>query len=241
MKMYQVGGAVRDELLGVKSKDIDFTVVLEPHDFGMGARLDPFTVMKFNLVQMGFEIFLETPEFLTIRARFPRGHKNAGLTADFVLARKESDYTDGRRPDHVEPGTLIDDLARRDFTMNAIAKDQNGELIDPFGGIGAIRNRIIRAVGNPYDRIREDKLRLMRALRFSITKGFAIDKELFEAIKFYGPDIVDVSAERVREELTKMLNHNMVRTFYVLDAFDLLVYIDELGINFQPTLKKTVK
>jgi tRNA nucleotidyltransferase/poly(A) polymerase len=252
MEFYMVGGAVRDELLGVKSEDIDFSVVLSEFDWFAGAPLDPFDLMEIKLKDMGFDIFELRPKFLTIRAKFPKGdvsalpagmviHSLNNLTADFVLARKESDYTDGRRPDRVEPGTLEDDLARRDFTMNAIAKDDKGNLIDPFNGQRDIEMKIIRAVGDPMDRIREDKLRLLRALRFSITKGFSIDKDLMYAIGFFGPDIVDVSAERVRKELAKMFNHNMVRSFAVLDHFNLLVYINALGINFQPTMKARVK
>jgi tRNA nucleotidyltransferase (CCA-adding enzyme) len=125
--------------------------------------------------------------------------------------------------------------------MNAIAKTQYGDLIDPFNGVQDINDRIIRAVGDPMDRIREDKLRLLRALRFSITKGFDIDEELRFAIGFFGPDIVDVSAERVRDELAKMFAHDMVRSFALLDEFNLLVYIQQSGINFQPTMKQRVR
>ena len=241
MKMYLVGGAVRDELLGVHSKDQDFTIVLEPHDFGMGARLDLFTVMKFNLVQMGFEIFLETPEFLTIRARFPKDHKNANLTADFVLARKESDYTDGRRPDKVEPGTLMDDLSRRDFTMNAIAKDMNGELIDPFDGVQDIKNGVIRTVGDPHERFKEDALRIIRAIRFDVTKGFFITSNTADAMFALRHTVAGVSAERVREELTKMFNANPMRTILSLQHYDLLRIVFDMGINFQPTMKERIR
>src|SRR6476646_9063891 len=100
MKMYMVGGAVRDEILGVKSKDIDFSVVFDDADMNTHARrdgqpVDPFDLMVVKLKEMGFKVFLETPEHLTVRAQFPTGHEHAKTTADFVLARKEGKYTDG--------------------------------------------------------------------------------------------------------------------------------------------------
>jgi len=241
MEFYEVGGCVRDELLGVQSKDIDFTVVLDNEDLIASGSANPFNVMVQRLNQMGFEIFLKTPEFLTIRAKFPKGHENANLTADFVLARKESDYTDGRRPDKVEPGTLMDDLRRRDFTVNAIAKDSEGNLIDPFSGQQDINDRIIRAVGDPCDRFEEDALRILRAMRFAVTKGFKIEYETQKAMAGYVETVADVSAERVREELTKMFNVDPMRTIRILDEFEVLHVIFDMGINFQPTMKSRVK
>lgn len=240
MQMFEVGGCIRDEILGVPSKDIDFTVVLEPGDTMIAgvdlAAQDPFKFMVSRLRQMGFEIFLETPEFLTVRARFPRTktktasflpgmsqHRN--LTADFVLARKESAYTDGRRPDVVEPGTLEDDLARRDFTMNAIAKDAAGNLIDPFNGQTDISNRVIRAVGDPLERLSEDALRAVRALRFAVTKGFRIDPELADAMRrgtVLEAITNNISDERIRAELSKMFRFNTVASLLILNEYPAL-------------------
>ena len=235
MEFYMVGGAVRDELLGVKSKDIDFIVVLPPVEG------DPFRAMANRLKMMGFEVFLETPEFLTIRAKFPKGHQHSGLTADFVLARKESDYTDGRRPDKVEPGTLMDDLRRRDFCMNAIAKDAEGNLIDPFNGVQDIEKKVVRAVGDPRDRFEEDALRIMRAIRFAITKGFKIEEKTDRAISDLAHTVRGVSAERVREELAKMFNVDTNLSIRVLQEYNLLALVLDMGINFQPTMKARVK
>jgi tRNA nucleotidyltransferase/poly(A) polymerase len=244
MEFFEVGGCVRDELLGVNSKDIDFTVVLDDDDilFGQAVGWTPFEVMRFNLeATKGFKIFVETPEFLTIRAKFPKGHKHSGLTADFVLARKESNYTDGRRPDKVEAGTLLDDLKRRDFTMNAIAKDGNGNLIDPFNGVRDIEDRIIRAVGSPHKRFEEDALRIVRALRFKVTKGFDIDSKTEDAMWGLRSTVANVSAERVREELTKMFNADPMATIQTLREMDMLPVIFGMGINFQPTMKQRVR
>lgn len=237
MQMFTVGGCVRDELLGVPSKDIDFTVVLDKNDFPLATDFfgnpDPFKTMVLNLQGMGFNIFLESPEFLTVRAQFPEGDggfdvKRAGgafnigkkrLTADFVLARKESTYSDGRRPDSVQIGTLEDDLARRDFTMNAIAKDAAGYFIDPFNGRSDIERRIIRAVGDPMERLREDALRAVRAFRFAVTKDFMIEDTLKNAMR--NPDILNaivenISDERIEAELSKAFRFNTVRAGNIL-------------------------
>lgn len=248
MKLFEVGGCVRDEILGVPSKDIDFTVVLEPHDFyirdGAFSR-DPFMVMVTHLESMGFNIFLETPEYLTVRAKFPGAgytvkdnmfnrpyDKYKGMTADFVLARKESDYTDGRRPDTVVPGTLEDDLARRDFTMNAIAKDADGSYIDPFNGRDDIAARIVRAVGDPLERLREDALRAVRAIRFAVTKGFFISRspgeydfslnDALEAPVVLRAIETQISDERIREELSKMFRFDTLASIQILGDYPLL-------------------
>jgi tRNA nucleotidyltransferase/poly(A) polymerase len=253
MEMFEVGGCVRDEILGLKSKDIDFTVVLEPGEVTMFEELkifDPFDIMSHRLKAMGFEIFLETREFLTIRARFPRfsngsgfvmRQAHSGMTADFVLARRETTYSDGRRPDAVEPGTLLDDLSRRDFTMNAIAKDAHGNLIDPFNGRQDIADKVIRAVGNARDRIiGEDALRGLRALRFAVQKGFTIDQEvmLVLASDEFREAIRSVSTERQREELDKMFKVNTSKSMELLFVLNLVdTLFDNTGLRLMPTMK----
>lgn len=251
MKMFEVGGCVRDEILGVPSKDIDFAVVLENSDMpGGDGPANPFYVMRNNLKRMGFKIFLETPEFLTVRAQFPKGaapmkfqeEKNRQtITADFVLARKEAGYTDGRRPDEVVPGTLEDDLARRDFTMNAIAKDADGNLIDPFNGLADIQSKTIRCVGDPFQRFSEDALRAVRALRFSVTKGFQIHRDTAAAMEMFG--VVDalannISEERIQQELSKMFRFNTPASLRALSQFPLLTSVLFDGrVSLDATLK----
>lgn len=240
MKMFEVGGCIRDEILGVRSKDIDFSVVLE--DFGpLGPEhirfnhMDPFKYMVAELENQGFKIFLETPEHFTVRAQFPKGWKqqsledavngNAGLTADFVLARKEGTYSDGRRPDSVEVGTLEDDLARRDFTMNAIAKGTDGSLIDPFNGVEDIEARVIKAVGDPFERLSEDALRAVRALRFSVTKGFWIKEDLgfaMQSRKVLYQIANRISDERIQTELSKMFRFDTLASLNRLAEFPAL-------------------
>jgi tRNA nucleotidyltransferase (CCA-adding enzyme) len=249
MKMFMVGGAVRDEILGHKTSDIDFTVELEDQDFGsrnsssryMG---DPFVLMVAKLKHQGFQVFATTPHFFVAKAKFPKTTEFAhygGLVADFVLARKESTYTDGRRPDVVEVGTLHDDLARRDFTMNAIAKDTDGALIDPFNGREDIDRRVIRAVGDPLVRLQEDALRAVRALRFSVTKGFTIQWELAHAMEVLSVlDAIkdNISDERIMAELSKMLRFDTLKSLEALNKFPQLTRAMFDGkVNLDATMK----
>jgi tRNA nucleotidyltransferase/poly(A) polymerase len=209
-KFYLVGGAVRDQLLGKVSKDLDFTVECPSYEAMREAVIarcggDPLCVK------------VDKPEFVTIRAVHP---ELGGV--DFVLARKDGTYSnDGRRPDFVEIGTLADDLARRDFTVNAMARDDDGNLIDLFGGANDLANRVLRCVGNTQKRMTEDSLRMLRALRFSLTKGFTLAPEL-EAFML-SPDNVDllanISIERVREELVRCFDFDTLETLRMLEKF----------------------
>jgi len=257
VEIFEVGGCIRDEILGLPSKDIDFSVVLSESEKALifQRNQSPFDFMANSLVDMGFKIFLETPEYLTVRAQFPTGNpKNtsvgyqrngkstSGLTADFVLARKESDYTDGRRPDVVVPGTLEDDLARRDFTMNAIAKDSEGNFIDPHNGRQDIAQGAIRAVGDPFERLTEDALRAVRALRFSVTKDFYIARNLRFAME--SAAVLDairdkISDERIQQELSKMLRHDTMESLCAFRQFPALTAAMFSGsVNLDATMKQ---
>lgn len=204
IKLFEVGGCVRDEILGVPSKDIDFA-----------AEAPSFAAMKEEMAIQGFRIFQESPQFFTIRAKFP----DKPLVADFVLCRKEEGFSNGRHPDKVEAGTILDDLARRDFTVNAIAKDvDSGELIDPHGGIRDLGAKKLRAVGNAEERFREDALRCLRALRFAITKQLEIDAAIWRAFDLpeLPPLLGAVSVERKREELGKAFAANSLEAMRLL-------------------------
>lgn len=258
MKMFMVGGACRDEIMGRASSDIDFTVVLEPDEVpapGTAINFDPYEFMNDELERQGFKIFLRTPEFLTTRAQFPREltednftlpasvfQRRNGLTADFVLARKESGYSDGRRPDKVEPGNLLADLSRRDFGMNAIAKSDTGEFIDPFHGVQDINDRVIRAVGNAFDRLTEDALRAVRALRFSVTLGFRIDHELkfaMESLAVLDAIKAKIADERIKDELNKMFRAGTLESLNALSAFPALTAAMFDGrVNLEATMKQ---
>jgi tRNA nucleotidyltransferase/poly(A) polymerase len=236
----EVGGAVRDKFLGVNSKDVDF-VAVPTQKFDTAD--DAFNALVAHLKETGFKVFLETPQFFTVRVQVPDGHplKERTNVADFVLARKDGPSSDGRRPDFVVPGTLMDDLQRRDFTVNAMAI-LDGELIDPFGGKQDLENDLLRFVGNPTDRIAEDGLRVMRALRFHITKGFDIDADTWDAVNsdFGAEMLMKVSVERIYDELEKMFLANTVFTMETLSDVrsNLKKAIFRDGLRLQPTLKK---
>jgi tRNA nucleotidyltransferase/poly(A) polymerase len=237
----EVGGAVRDSFLGVKSKDVDFVAIPRSLEFHRDAN-DAFKNLVAHLKWCGFKVFLETPEFFTVRAQVPDGHplKHRTNVADFVLARKDGPSSDGRRPDFVLAGTLMDDLERRDFTVNAMARLDN-ELIDPFGGRQDLQDNLLKFVGNPTDRIAEDGLRVMRALRFHITKGFDIDADTWDAVNsdFAAEMLSKVSVERIREELEKMFLVNTVATMETLSTVrcNMKNAIFRDGLRLMPTLK----
>lgn len=226
MRKYLVGGAVRDMLMG-----------REPHDFDYTVEADSFESMKNELSAEGYRLFMVNEDYLTIRA-----HKD-GQVSDFVLARDESQstYSDGRRPDSVKPGTILDDLARRDFRMNSVAIDEAGNYIDPYNGQQDIVDRAIRCVGNIRDRMEEDGLRALRALRFSVTLGFFIDpyiKFVVNDPKFVDNHLANVSIERVQQELEKMFKFNTVESMRLLHEYHWIrnyVFKDTLWLL--PTLK----
>lgn len=245
----EVGGAVRDKFLGVDSKDVDFVAVPENPDMFVNAE-SAFTTLCVHLKLKGFKgfetnngDFIKKPEFFTVRAQVPDGHplKERTNVADFVLARKDGPSSDGRRPDFVLPGTLMDDLQRRDFTVNAMAI-LNGELVDPFGGRSDLEAGLLRFVGDPTQRIAEDGLRVMRALRFMVVKGFDMHEDTWDAINsdFAAEMLTKVSTERIREELEKMFFSNTMWSMRVLNDLNPEVQnaIFRDGLRLMPTLKK---
>lgn len=221
VNLYLVGGAVRDKIRGVESKDFDFAVEAPSYE-----------LMRQWITGHGFEIFVDSPKYFTIRARIPAGFswkfadmELQGQTFDFTLCRKERGYSDGRHPDVVEVGTIYDDLARRDFTMNAIALSASGEFIDPFGGITDIENKWICCVGtSPWDmeqRLEEDGLRVLRALRFSIQLGFNIDGIIESFIHRDASKVLNkISDDRIRDELGKMFKIDPYNSIHILGYYD---------------------
>jgi tRNA nucleotidyltransferase/poly(A) polymerase len=222
-KLFKVGGCVRDELLGLSSKDIDFTFFL----YNLEQTVEHgFSDMEQWMTERGFQIFLSTPDMFTIRAKFPKGDPNEGLVADFVMARKETGYKPGTRQPILVLGTLEDDLIRRDFTLNAMAVSEDGELIDLFGGQEDLKNKILKTPLAAEQTMMDDPLRFLRALRFSITKGFGIDLSIFKAME--QPSILEklehvVSAERIREEVFKMMKADTVKTLELFREVELIM------------------
>jgi tRNA nucleotidyltransferase/poly(A) polymerase len=199
------------------------------------------------MLERGFEIFLETPDCFTIRAKFPKDHQFSGLVADFVMARKEVGYMEGTRRPILELGTLEDDLLRRDFTLNALAEDENGNIIDLFGGIEDLKMGILRTPMDARITLMDDPLRILRALRFTITKDFFMSDDIWEAMKQEG--ILKkleqtVSGQRIREEIDKMMRFNTTRSFRLLmdvDTFTIPGFLELIfkdGMWLKPTFEK---
>ena len=214
IKLFEVGGSIRDELMGIDNPpDRDFCAVSPD---GWQALLD---WCQENMDRM----FLVTPEFFTVRGRMPNGD-----SIDIVMCRKDGPSSDGRHPDHVEPGTLLDDLARRDFTVNAMAREVDpktlapiGDIIDPFDGRTDLQSHSLRCVGEAKERLDEDGLRVLRAVRFCVTKRMGPNLTLQSLLRdpaMWRFMMDTVSIERVREELQKMLAFDTVATIRFLSS-----------------------
>lgn len=203
IRIFEVGGHVRDELLGIKSKDIDCSV-----------EAPSFQAMLEFVEARTQKIFLVKEEFVTIRAM-----GLDGLPKDFVLCRKDGAYSDGRHPDSVEIGTIFDDIARRDFTVNAIARNvDTGEILDPFNGREDLKTKTLRCVGSAAERFEEDTLRIIRAIRFSITKGFLPDEEIQAVLSDaeWADKLRNISSDRIRQELDKCFRFSTIETLKML-------------------------
>ena len=183
---YVVGGCVRDSILG-----------RTPHDWDICTSATPTEVLKvFN----GFQIIETGLQHGTITIMVD------GEGYEITTFRIDGEYSDNRRPDCVIfTGKLEEDLSRRDFTINALAYNDIEGLIDPFGGVADIKNRLIRCVGNAWDRFDEDALRVLRALRFSCQLGFTIEYDTSAAILDKAHLLSNISKERINSEFCKML------------------------------------
>lgn len=185
---YAVGGCVRDSLLGLKPHDWDLCTAARPEQ------------MKAALTELGCT-FLDTGvKHGTVTVLFQ------GESCEVTTFRVDGPYSDTRHPDSVTfSPRLEDDLARRDFTVNAMAYSAHRGLVDPFGGENDLRRGIISCVGDPETRFSEDALRILRALRFASTYDFAIAPATARAIHAQKELLARVAGERVREELCRLL------------------------------------
>lgn len=209
LEAYVIGGFVRDLILERPSKDIDIVVIGN----GLNLAKDCAAMLRVKKVSV-FERF-GTAQF-----------KYKDLDVEFVGARKESYRSDSRKPT-VEDGSLQDDQNRRDFSINALAislhQDNFGELIDPFGGILDIENRVIRTPLEPAKTYSDDPLRMMRAIRFATQLDFKIERKSLEAIAENAYRLEIISQERIIDELNKIiLSKTPSRGFKLLNSTKLL-------------------
>jgi len=203
-KAHVVGGCVRDCILGRVPGDWDITTSAKPETVKTLFTDTIDTGIKHGTVS----VILEGKRF------------------EVTTYRIDGEYADNRRPDRVEfTNSVILDLNRRDFTINAIAYHPLEGLIDPFNGLMDIKNRIIKTVGNANDRFKEDALRMLRAIRFSAQLNFEIEGATLEAIKSNNHLIRNISFERIRDELTKILISDQPGKFEFLKDTHLLEHI----------------
>ena len=183
---YAVGGCVRDSLLGRTA-----------HDWDLCTSALPQQVMEL----FGAEQCIPTGlQHGTVTIKY------GGQLYETTTFRTEGSYTDGRHPDAVQfVPDVREDLARRDFTINAMAYNEAEGLVDPFGGQADLQNGLLRAVGEPQQRFTEDALRILRLYRFAARFGFALDAATARAARQLAPHLDCISAERIQEELAKLL------------------------------------
>ena len=207
---YLVGGCVRDIILGRTPHDWDICTDATPERMEL-------LVHCMNIHEENTEEYFQEYGIMYIKKcikTIPTGLKHGTLTImvdneayEVTTFRCDGEYSDGRRPDNVSfTKNLIDDLQRRDFTINAIAYSMREGFIDPFNGMNDIKNKIIRCVGNPYERFNEDGLRIMRAVRFSAQLGFKIENLTKTAMNELVDNLDNVSNERVNSELYKIMS-----------------------------------
>lgn len=198
------GGSVRDRLLGLKAQDYDVATDAVP--------------------ERVMELF---PQHTAVGAKFGvvLVHMEDGASVEVATFRTDKSYRDGRHPDQVEYArTPQEDVARRDFTVNGLLeRPETGEVLDYVGGRADLVARVIRAIGEPERRFREDHLRMLRGVRFAARLGFDLETETMRAMRRLAGEIGGISRERVRDELLKMLTEGHARrAFELLETTGLL-------------------
>ena len=206
---YIVGGYVRDFILGIESTDIDICTNAKVKEI-----LDIFSDVNVTSNEYG------AVKMITNNAKI-----------DITTYRRDLRYNGSRRKVEMEyVDNLIDDIQRRDFTMNTLCMSKEGNIIDVLGGKQDIEDKIVRCVGDINERINEDPLRMLRAVRFATVLGFKIEENLYEELKNNKELLEALSMERIKEELTKILIHkNAIKG---LDYLRRLGFLPYLGIEF---------
>jgi poly(A) polymerase len=211
---YWAGGCVRDELLGLEPKDYDVATSARPEEVRRVFR-------RYHTLSVGVAFGVVVVV----------GPKSAG-TVDVATFRRDTTYSDGRRPDAVVFCSAREDALRRDFTINGLFYDPlENRVIDFVGGQQDIENRLVRAIGDPEERFAEDKLRMLRAIRFATTFSFQIESQTWQAVCHHAPEIVQVSVERITAELRRIFEHrNRARGTRLLAESGLLSQILPEGV-----------
>ena len=197
-EVYFVGGCVRDMLLGKAPHDYDIVV---------DGDLD---LIANDLSDNGWKVNDVGKNFLVLIASKFDQNSNTTFIVEIAMFRKDGTYTDGRRPDYVNVGTIYDDAERRDFTINALYYNPfTSQVLDPTGkGVQDINNKLIRFNGSPKQRIEEDGLRVIRMYRFSALLGFEIDPIALKVVRRHFDEIYrNLPPERVRLELEKLCGY----------------------------------
>lgn len=199
---YLAGGCVRDMLLGKTPQDYDITTNARPEEI---VKVFPKTVP----VGAQFGVILVVAE---------------GQPFEVASFRHDGPYLDGRRPTYVRYGSLEEDIFRRDFTINGMVYDPIADqLIDRVGGRQDLERKLIRAIGDPRCRFEEDRLRMVRAVRFAASLDFAVESETLAAIRELAPTVIQISWERIGEEITRILTEGGAKAgFELLDGTGLL-------------------
>ena len=213
-----VGGSVRDQILNRNVDDFDITTNALPDDIKKIFKKTIDVGIKHGTVC----VLLKDNQKICIY--------------EITTYRIDGPYFDGRHPSVVEfSNNLYEDLSRRDFTINAMAYNDKVGLVDKFGGLLDLKNKIIRAVGDPIKRFKEDALRMLRAIRFASKLGFNIETKTYEAIKILAQNISKVSKERIQVELIKILISDYPENFDLIFKTQLSKYLcdyfDDIRIN----------
>lgn len=236
-QLFLVGGCVRNIVAGKPVNDWDLCTNASPEQ--MIKLIDDLSTTQDNIERIYRPIYsLYGEEFKKVELKtIPTGIKHGTVTVvvdstpfEITTYRCDGEYSDGRHPDSVSfTNNLIEDLKRRDFTMNAIAYNPSVGFVDPFNGVKDIRHHLVRCVGKPADRFQEDGLRILRAVRFAAQMDFSVDAKTTFAIHNYKYLLKEISAERIQSELCKILSSKACGNATLEDFSDVIcVFIPEI-------------
>ena len=202
---YIVGGYVRDYLLSLESNDIDICT---------NATID-------EIINIFGDIGTYNKEYFSYHI------KDNKYTYTITSYRKELEYYKNKPIKLEYTNSFDEDLKRRDFTINSIAMDLYGNIIDKLNGVDDIHNKIVKVIGNTYDRFNEDKTRIIRAIRFYVTLDFELDNQIKDFIEDYGYMLNDIPREYIKKELDKIFsNKNYIKFFELIDKYNLKKYLN---------------